>query len=58
MVKAGRNQLAARVLVVSVHTLRSEKRLRQLPPIGLCVVDEAHVSVSPTYKRVFEEISS
>lgn len=58
VVKAGRNQLAARVLVVSVHTLRSEKRLRQLPPIALCVVDEAHVSVSPTYKRVFEAIGA
>lgn len=58
VVKAERNQLAARVLVVSVHTLRSEARLRQLPRIGLCVVDEAHVSVSPTYMRVFEHIGA
>jgi superfamily II DNA or RNA helicase len=58
VVKAQRNQLAARVLVVSVHTLRSEARLRQLPRIGVCVVDEAHVSVSPTYMRVFEHIGA
>lgn len=58
VVKATRNQLAARVLVVSVHTLRSEARLHQLPRIGLCVVDEAHVSVSPTYMRVFEHIGA
>lgn len=58
VVKAERNQLAARVLVVSVHTLRSAARLAQLPRIGLCVVDEAHVSVSPTYMRVFEHIGA
>jgi len=58
VVKAERNQTAAQVIVASVHTLRSEKRRAQLPEIGLCVVDEAHVSVSPTYKAVFDHIGA
>jgi superfamily II DNA or RNA helicase len=56
IVKAERNQVGARVLVASVHTLRSAARRATLPPIGLCVVDEAHVSVSPTYLAVFDHI--
>lgn len=58
VVKARRNELGARVLVVSIHTMRSEKRLAQLPPIKLAIVDEAHMSVSPTYKRFFERIGA
>lgn len=58
VVKARRNELGARVLVISIHTMRSEKRLSQLPPIKLCIVDEAHMSVSPTYKRFFETIGA
>jgi superfamily II DNA or RNA helicase len=58
VVKARRNELGARVLVISVHTMRSAKRLAQLPPIKLAIVDEAHMSVSPTYKRLFEHIGA
>lgn len=58
VVKAARNELGARVLVISVHTMRSAKRLAQLPPIKLAIVDEAHMSVSPTYIRLFERIGA
>ncbi len=58
VVKARRNELGARVLVISVHTMRSARRLAQLPPIKLAIVDEAHMSVSPTYKRLFEHIGA
>jgi superfamily II DNA or RNA helicase len=58
VVKAERNQLGARVIVASVHSLRTAKRRAQLPPIGLCIVDEAHVSVSPTYRAVFDQIGA
>lgn len=56
VLKAGRNELGARVIVASVHSLRSDRRLAMLPPISTCVVDEAHVSVSPTYRRTFDRI--
>lgn len=58
VVKAERDQLGAQVLIASVHTLASERRRRRLPPISLGVVDEAHVSVSPTYKAVFDQIGA
>jgi superfamily II DNA or RNA helicase len=53
VVKGHRNEVGARVLVASVHSLRPG-RLDTLPRIGLCVVDEAHVSVSPTYRRLYD----
>ena len=55
IVKAERNEVGARVLVCSVQSLRSE-RLRTLPAVRTCIVDEAHVSVSPTYLRLFEHL--
>ena len=58
VVKAARNELGARVLVTSIHTMRSAKRLSQFPPIKLAIVDEAHMSVSPTYMRFFEHIGA
>lgn len=56
VLKAERNEIGARIIVASVHSLRSSRRRDQLPPIKLCIVDEAHVSVSPTYLSVFESI--
>lgn len=56
VLKAERNELGARIIVASVHSLRSEKRLAMLPPIKLAIIDEAHVSVSPTYKRLFQQL--
>lgn len=56
ILKAERNELGARIIVASVHSLRSERRRAQLPPIKLCIVDEAHVSVSPTYIEVFRAL--
>lgn len=58
ILKAERNEIGARVIVASVHSLRSAARRRQLPPINLCVVDEAHVSVTPTYRQVFDTIGA
>lgn len=58
VIKADRNELGARVLVASVHSLRSARRREMLPPISTCIVDEAHVSVSPTYRSVFDRIGA
>lgn len=54
VVKAARDVVGANIVVASVHTLRSEKRLSRIIPPDLIIVDEAHVSMSPTYTRVFE----
>jgi superfamily II DNA or RNA helicase len=53
VVKAERDVVGAHIIVASVHTLRSEKRLARIPHPDLIIVDEAHVSMSPTYARVF-----
>lgn len=53
VVKAERNVTGANITVASVHTLRSEKRLGRIRTPDLIIVDEAHVSMSPTYQRVF-----
>lgn len=58
VLKAERNEVGARVIVASVHSLRTAKRLDSLPPIRLAVPDEAHVSVSPTYMRVYDRIGA
>lgn len=53
VVKAARNVVAAHIVVASIHTLRSVARLEQLRTPSLIIVDEAHVSMSDTYARVF-----
>jgi superfamily II DNA or RNA helicase len=58
VVKAARNEVGARVLVASIHSLRTPARRAMLPPISTCVVDEAHVSVSPTYREVFDHLGA
>lgn len=54
VVKAARNVVSADVVVASVHTLRNEARLLQLADPSLIIVDEAHVSMSDTYSRIFD----
>jgi ATP-dependent helicase IRC3 len=56
ILKAERNETGAKIIVASIHSLRNAKRRAQLPPIKLVIVDEAHVSVSATYKAVFEQL--
>lgn len=56
MVKAGKNDVNAPVIVASIHTLRSDARLSQLVPPHLTVVDEAHVSVSDGYLRYYDHV--
>ncbi len=48
VVKANRNEIHKRCLVVSIHSLRNTERMKQLPRPQLTIVDEAHVSVSMT----------
>jgi superfamily II DNA or RNA helicase len=53
VVQGKRDVVNAHIVVVSVHTLRSPVRLARMRPPGLVIVDEAHVSMSETYDRVF-----
>lgn len=53
VVKADRDVVGADVVVASVHTLRSARRLARIRRPSLIIVDEAHVSMSDTYVRIF-----
>lgn len=52
IVKAERNDTWARVVVASVQSLRSGRRLAALRDVGLIVVDECHHATAKTYKAI------
>lgn len=61
IVKAGRNEVDAHVVVASVQTLARAKRLDQLVDacrlfgtFDLVVVDEAHHAAAPTYRAIID----
>jgi superfamily II DNA or RNA helicase len=54
VVKAARNDVAAQVIVASIQTLASSRRLWQLASVGLVIVDECHHAPSKTYMDVLE----
>lgn len=58
IVKAGRNEVTADVIVASVQTLRSEKRRDRIKGVGLVIVDECHHATSPTYRAVLEHFGA
>ncbi|MGL4525387.1 MAG: DEAD/DEAH box helicase [Aestuariivirga sp.] len=54
IVKATRNEVAARVIVASVQSLRNSARRGQLRNIGLVICDEVHHCPATTYRAIFE----
>jgi superfamily II DNA or RNA helicase len=54
IVKAERNEVAARVIVASVQSLRSAKRRQQIRNVGLIIVDECHHATAATYRAILE----
>jgi superfamily II DNA or RNA helicase len=54
VVKAGENDVTADVIVASVQTLRSPKRLSQIADVGLVIVDECHHATAESYLDVLE----
>lgn len=60
VLKAERDELGARVIVASVHSLRRPERRRRLAQadVRTLIVDEAHVSVSPTYREVYRALGT
>jgi superfamily II DNA or RNA helicase len=58
-VQAGRNDVGAHIVVASVQTLASEKRLDQLPrEFDTVVVDEAHHATAATYRRILDHLDA
>jgi superfamily II DNA or RNA helicase len=58
VVKANRNEIDKRCRVISIHSLRNAGRMKLLPIPQLTIIDEAHVSVSQTYRRLYEHIGA
>jgi superfamily II DNA or RNA helicase len=54
IVKAGRNQTTAPVVVGSVDTLRGERRRAMLRDVGLVIVDECHHATAPSYRMIMD----
>jgi len=58
IVKANKNDVDAPVIVASIQTLARPARLAQIRPPGLTIVDEAHVSVSPSYHAYYQHVGA
>lgn len=58
VVKAGKNEVDAPVVVASVQTLRNDRRLAQAGRFGLVVVDEAHHASAASYKKILGELGA
>lgn len=52
IVKAGQNDIGAKVIVGSVQTLQNPARLAQIGPRPLVVIDEAHHAAAASYRAV------
>lgn len=58
IVKAERNELDAQVIVGSIQTLARQNRRRQLPRIGLVIVDECHHASADSYLKVLDHVGA
>lgn len=58
VVKAGRNDVDAQVIIGSVQTLARRNRLVQLPRIGLVIVDEAHHAAADSYIKILTHVGA
>jgi superfamily II DNA or RNA helicase len=54
VVKAGRNQPEADIVIASVQTLAVPGRREQITDVGFIIVDEAHHAVAPSYVAALE----
>lgn len=56
-VKAKLDDIGSQIVIASVQTLASPRRLARLPKeFGLVVVDEGHHAVAATYQRILEHV--
>jgi ATP-dependent helicase IRC3 len=58
IVKAARNDVDAPVVVASVQTLRTDRRLEQVGQFGLIVVDEAHHAAATSYVKILTDLGA
>jgi superfamily II DNA or RNA helicase len=58
IVKGQRNDVRADVLVCSVPTVQRAHRLRQLPALGLGIVDECHHAVADTWESTMRGLGA
>lgn len=56
IVMGNRNETGADVIIGSVQTLRSRRRLEQLPDIGLVIIDECHHANAASYVTIMESL--
>jgi superfamily II DNA or RNA helicase len=56
--KAERNELGGQVIVGSIQTLARENRRRQLPRIGLVIVDECHHASADSYLKILDHVGA
>jgi len=56
IIKAKSNQLDKTLTLASVQTLSRQKRLLQLTPQDLLVIDEAHHSVAKSYRKIIDHL--
>jgi superfamily II DNA or RNA helicase len=56
VVKAERNELDSQIIVGSVQTLRRDRRLAQLPEIGLVIVDECDLAAAASYRKILDRL--
>lgn len=57
-VQAGRNDVHSPIVLASVQTLASAKRLAQLPSeFDTVVIDEAHHATADSYRRILEHVT-
>lgn len=56
IVKAGRDEVDADVIVGSVQTLRSDRRISRLMEISLVIVDECHHATADSYMSVLRNL--
>lgn len=54
VVRGKDNTYGTHLTVASVPTLAQERRLAEMPPMDVVVVDEAHHVVAPTYRRILD----
>jgi superfamily II DNA or RNA helicase len=58
VVRAHHDQHDAQVIVATVQTLRSRRRLERIGRFGLIVVDEAHHAIAKTYRDIMEHFGA
>ncbi|MFJ1581756.1 DEAD/DEAH box helicase [Streptomyces sp. NPDC088197] len=58
IVKAGRDETYADVIVASVQTLAVERRRRRIDSVGMIIVDECHHAAAQTYRDVLRHFGA